>query len=147
MCCAAAMAPDLDLLGRFFDGENHHQHETHSLGAALLAALATVLLARVASLPRLGWLGVGVGLSWSSHVLLDWMAVDTSPPIGIMALWPLCSDYFHFSRPIFMDIGRTLDWQTFRHDLLAVGWEFVVLVPVLLLAWRIAEGRVDGARV
>jgi len=36
---AAALAPDLDLLFRFVDGRNHHQAETHSIGAVALAGL------------------------------------------------------------------------------------------------------------
>ena len=48
----AAVAPDLDLLLRFVDGRNHHQAESHSIGAALLAAAAVALGARMAGWPR-----------------------------------------------------------------------------------------------
>src|SRR5262245_21676554 len=56
---AAACAPDLDFLwGR-------HGAETHSVGAAVVAALATLALTR----GRDVGLAVAVGLAWSTHVL------------------------------------------------------------------------------
>jgi hypothetical protein len=129
----AALAPDLDLLGRLWDGANHHQHELHSLGFALLAACAAAGFARGLGLAPLRT-ALAVGLSWSSHVLLDYLAEDTSPPIGIMALWPVSRGYYHFPHPVFMDIWRTLEWKVVVHDGAALAWELVLLVPILAAA-------------
>jgi inner membrane protein len=131
LVAGAAVAPDLDLLGRFVDGVNRHQHESHSLGFALGAGLVASLLARRFRLRPLAT-GLATTLGWSSHVLLDYLAVDTSPPIGIMALWPLSRGYYHFPHPIFMDIWRTLEWKAVVHDSVALAWELVVLIPLLL---------------
>lgn len=134
---AAALAPDLDLLLRFVDGRNHHQAESHSLGCALVAGLAVWALARMRGWAQPGVLGLlGFG-GWLSHVLLDLLGRDTHPPIGLMALWPLSRDYFKFPFPVFMDIGRTLAWETARHDALAIAWEVVLVAPVVLLLWRL----------
>ena len=133
----AAAAPDLDLLFRFVDGRNHHQAETHSVGAAALAALLVWAVARLWRRPRAAALGLAAGMAWLSHVLLDYLGADTHPPIGILALWPFESGYHHCPWPFFLDIGRTLEWATLRHDALAVGWEILVLGPLLLASWRL----------
>lgn len=132
----AALAPDLDLLLKFIDGRNHHQAESHSLGCAVLAALAVWAVGRWRHWPRPPALGLAVGLAWASHVLLDYLGSDTHPPIGLMALWPLSAAYYKFPWPVFMDIGRTLEWETIRHNAVAVAWETILLVPLLLLSWR-----------
>lgn len=132
----AALVPDLDLLLKFVDGRNHHQAEGHSLGCALLAALAVWALARWRHWPRPSALALLAGLGWGSHVLLDYLGSDTHPPIGLMALWPVSSAYFKIPWPLFMDIGRTLEWETIRHNAVAVAWETILLLPPLLLSWR-----------
>jgi membrane-bound metal-dependent hydrolase YbcI (DUF457 family) len=132
----AAVAPDLDLLLRFVDGRNHHQAESHSLGLALMAAAAVLLLARWRRWPEAPRLALLAGAVWTSHVLLDYLGRDTHPPIGLMALWPASSGYFKFPWPLFLDIGRTLAWETVRHNAVAVAWEAVLLVPPLLWCWR-----------
>lgn len=137
---AAALAPDLDLLFRLADGRNHHNNETHSAGLALLAAAVVALASRAAGWARPLGLGLAAGSGWLSHVLLDYLNLDTSPPIGIMALWPLSRAYFKFPWPIFLDIGRTLDWAMVQKNTLAVAWEVALLGPLLLWVWRIRWG-------
>jgi inner membrane protein len=140
----AALAPDLDLAFRFVDGRNHHGNETHSLGAALLAAILALGLAAFWRVRRPQVMALSIGLAWSTHVLLDYLNVDTHPPIGILALWPLSLAYFKFPFPIFLDVGRTLDLGTIRHNALAATWESVVLLPVLVWAWRFRIDREGG---
>jgi membrane-bound metal-dependent hydrolase YbcI (DUF457 family) len=134
---AAALAPDLDLLLRLVDGQNHHQGPSHSVGAAVLAALAAGALWLARGWARPFSLAAGVGLAWLSHVGLDYLSNDTNPPIGLMALWPLSSAYFKSPWPLFLDIGRTLEWATLRNNLLAAAWESAVLGPLVWLAWRV----------
>ena len=139
----AALAPDVDLLFRFVDGTNHHNHETHSLGFALLAALASALVLALLRRPRPIPRSAAVGVAWASHVLLDYLNRDTHPPIGIMALWPASDRYFKFPWALFLDIGRTLEWQTLFHNLLAAAWEAIVLTPLLWLAWKWRRRRLE----
>jgi membrane-bound metal-dependent hydrolase YbcI (DUF457 family) len=136
LMAGAATAPDLDLLFRFVDGRNHHQAETHSIGATALAAACVWAATRLAGWARPAALGVWAGCAWLTHLLLDYLGLDTHPPIGIMALWPFQPGYFKAPWTIFLDIGRTLDWATVRHDALAVAWEIVLLGPLLLASWR-----------
>jgi membrane-bound metal-dependent hydrolase YbcI (DUF457 family) len=137
----AALAPDLDLLFRFVDGRNHHQAETHSVGCAVLAALLAWGVARARGAPAAGRWGFAALAGWLSHLALDWLGRDTHPPIGLMALWPFSSEPFKFPWPLFMDIGRTLDWRTVRHDTVAILWEVAVLLPLLGACWRWRPSR------
>lgn len=132
---SAALAPDLDLLLRFVDGRNHHQGASHSLGAALLAALVVAWLARATRSWRPARLALAVGLAWASHVLLDWLGEDTRPPIGLQALWPWSEAYFKSPWLLFLAIGRSLAWETVLHNARAMAWEACLLAPVLWLAW------------
>ena len=84
----AALAPDVDLLFRFVDGRNHHNDETHSLGVAFLAGLAGAVVLPLLRLARPSALALATSLGWASHTLLDYLNLDTNPPIGLMALWP-----------------------------------------------------------
>jgi membrane-bound metal-dependent hydrolase YbcI (DUF457 family) len=141
----AALAPDLDLTFRLVDGRNHHNYAFHSLGFALLAGVTGAAVFRLLRWPRALALGVVLCLAWSSHLVLDYLNVDTSPPIGLMALWPFTHAFFKSPIPVFMDIGRTLSWTTVRHDAVAGAWECVVLVPLLLGAWRLKRRRLEGS--
>ena len=84
LAVGAALAPDADLLFQFVDGRNHHGRELHSVGAALLAALVVYGVWRLRGLSRAPSLGMAVGGAWVSHVVLDYLNIDTNPPIGIM---------------------------------------------------------------
>jgi membrane-bound metal-dependent hydrolase YbcI (DUF457 family) len=139
----AALAPDLDLAFRLVDGRNHHSYEFHSIGFGLLAALAGALVFRLLRWKRPLALALVVCLSWTSHLVLDYLNVDTNPPIGLMALWPFSGAFYKSPVPLFMDIGRTLTWTTVRHDAVAGAWECVVLIPLLLGSWRYKRGRLE----
>jgi membrane-bound metal-dependent hydrolase YbcI (DUF457 family) len=132
----AAVAPDLDLALRLVDGRIQHQGLSHSIGAAALAGLGVWASARWRGWPRPLALGALAATAWLSHLLLDWLGRDTNPPIGIPALWPFSDGYYKFPFPLFLDIGRTLDWETVLHDAAAVAWEVALLAPVVLLLWR-----------
>ena len=132
---ACALAPDLDFAASLW-GVRWHQRHTHSIGAAVVAGLAVAIVARVAGSRAWPSLGLAAFFGWTSHLALDFLNVDTHPPIGIMALWPFSKGHYKFPWPIFMDIGRTLEWNTVRHNALALAWEAALLCPLLVLAWR-----------
>jgi membrane-bound metal-dependent hydrolase YbcI (DUF457 family) len=122
------MAPDLDLLvGR-------HRSESHSLGAAILVASIAAAVRWPTSVPR--WrVWLAVALAWSSHLLLDSLGADTSPPGGVMAWWPLSSEYVKSPFELFMAISRRWRRPGFlEHTVTAVALELVLLVPWLCLA-------------
>lgn len=119
----AACVPDVDFAwGR-------HNMETHSLGAALVAGLVVWAVTGGRG-PRLA---VAVALAWASHVAFDWLGSDDTPPLGVMALWPLTSAFYFADAFVFEAISRRYWLAGFwRHNLWAVVTETATLVPVLL---------------
>jgi len=140
----AALIPDLDLAFKYVDGRNHHNDELHSIGFALLAAVTSALVFRLLRWRAPVAASIAVLLAWSSHLLLDFLNVDTNPPIGLLALWPFSGAYWKSPVPLFLDIGRTLTWETVLHNAVAGAWECAVLVPVLLACWRYRSRQLGG---
>jgi membrane-bound metal-dependent hydrolase YbcI (DUF457 family) len=125
----AAVLPDLDFLwGR-------HNMETHSLGAAVAAGL--IVLA--ASRGRAWRLATVVTAAWASHVLFDWLGSDDTPPLGVMALWPITSGFYFAHAFVFEAISRR-HWLPgfWAHNLGAVLSEVVMLAPIAaaLMVWQ-----------
>jgi membrane-bound metal-dependent hydrolase YbcI (DUF457 family) len=119
--------PDIDLLFGV------HSMYTHSVGASALVGL----LARAVTG---SWrLAAAAALAYASHILLDWMGNDTTPPIGIMALWPLTSEYYESQLHVFMPISRRYWLPGFlQHNFTAVVRELLLIGPFALLAfWRL----------
>jgi hypothetical protein len=128
------MLPDLDLVFGI------HSGPTHSIGASVAIGVVTFAVATVQSLPRRGRLALACVAAYTSHVLLDWLGTDASPPLGIMAFWPFSRDYFESDLHIFMAISRRYyqGWRFVEQNLRAIAWELVVLLPIL--------GAIAGAR-
>ena len=120
---------DLDLLFGM------HSGPTHGVGAALLAAAFAWSPWIPATARGRLTLSVACVLAYASHTLLDWLGSDTSPPIGIMALWPLSREYYESGLHVFVAVSRRI-WQpgTFwMQNLIALMRELLILVPPLLL--------------
>ena len=128
-----ALAPDLDLVLRFVDGANHHRGPTHSVGAAILAGLIGAVLTRFRFDAPKAWL---ISAAWGSHVLLDYLGVDTSPPAGEMALWPFSNGFFVSPIQVFYDVPRSFTLAATIHNLQAVAIELIVLAPIAWFSWR-----------
>ena len=130
------MAADIDfLIGR-------HSYETHSVGAVV------VVLAAVLAWTRTPRLAVAGGVAYASHILLDWLGSDTTPPIGIMALFPFTTDFYQSELFVFDAISRRIWlWSTWVHNANAVAREIAILGPLVVLSlavypgWRFLRGR------
>jgi membrane-bound metal-dependent hydrolase YbcI (DUF457 family) len=127
ICAVSGVMPDVDFLW------GGHNRQTHSLGAAVIAGAVVYAWKRS---PRLA---IAVTLSWGSHVLFDWLGSDDTPPLGVMALWPLNSNFYFANAFVFEAISRRywLD-NFFTHNGWAVIKEILILGPPVLMAflWR-----------
>ena len=127
---AIGIAPDLDLLF------GHHRAETHSLGAAVLVATLAALQRwpLAATRARVWWV---VFLAWSTHVLFDALGEDMGPPAGVMAFWPISTEFVKFDWDLFLPLRR--EWQEpgfLLRTVTAIVRELLILVPlVALVAW------------
>ncbi len=138
---AAGMAADLDLL------VGAHSGPTHGIGAALIVgAVAWVILRRIGA-RQSGSLACATTIAYASHTLLDWLGTDSSPPIGIMALWPFSRQYFESPWHIFMAISRRY-WlpEFWAFNALALARELAILLPFAALV-LVARRRPDAPTV
>ncbi len=120
----AAVLPDIDFAW------GGHNRETHSLGAAVIAGLV------VFAWKRDKRLAVAVSLSWASHVLFDWLGSDDTPPLGVMALWPINSNFYFANAFVFEAISRRYWLDNFyTHNAWAVTREIFILGPMAWMAW------------
>jgi len=148
---ALAAAPDLDLLV-----PGAHRTATHSITAILLvtivAAAVTGQVTRLRAsrfggqaLRRASRVGTHVrrrfalicGLSYGSHLLLDWLAADTYPPFGIQLLWPFSRRWFISNLDLFRQTARQEFFTApiIRQNAIAVAQECLILLPILALVW------------
>jgi membrane-bound metal-dependent hydrolase YbcI (DUF457 family) len=126
------MAADLDLL------MGAHSGPTHGLGAALIVGGVTWLCLRRAQWRPAWRTSCAVAAAYASHTLLDWLGTDSSPPIGIMALWPLSHRYYESPWHVFMAISRRY-WlpEFWTFNIRALGRELLILIPLAVLVLMI----------
>lgn len=132
-----AAVPDLDLLW-----PGAHRGPSHSVGAACLVGAAALAATRDVRLALVA------ACAFGSHALLDWLGTDSSPPVGLMALWPFSRDYYESGLHVFAAISRRYWLPGFwRQNIQAVAWEMAVLLPIALAALRrawLSSGRTPG---
>jgi inner membrane protein len=140
LCVFAANAPDLDFLPGLFAGDlgRYHHGPSHSIVfAAVFGILAGALFPR-----RIYAFVMGFGL-YLSHVLLDYLVQDPSPPLGVPLFWPFTGAYymapFAFYRPFNYPINFAepmLSTVFSFHNFLTMMTETLILLPVLVfVSW------------
>ncbi len=126
-------AADLDLLFGV------HSGPSHGLGwAAIAGVIAWIVWSTVPPTPSRGaWrIAIAGAAAYATHTLLDWLSTDTSAPFGIMALWPLSSEYYISSLHVFLPVSRRY-WlaDAWLLNLRAVIRELLILGPLLWIVW------------
>jgi inner membrane protein len=96
--------------------------------------------------PHARILALACGAAYGSHVLLDWLGVDTSPPRGVVAWWPFSPAYYQAPWPVFLAISRRyhqppLFWWP---NAVALLRELLILAPVVMLGWYVRQRRANG---
>jgi inner membrane protein len=137
---AAGMAADLDLL------VGAHSGPSHGIGAALVVGVISWTILRRGRAGRGGILACAIATAYASHALLDWLGTDSSPPVGIMALWPFSRQYFESPWHVFMAISRRY-WlpEFWTFNLLALGRELLILIPLGMIVWAIRRKSISAA--
>ena len=116
---AVALAPDLDLL------TGGHRGPTHGLGSVCVAGLLAYLAT------RRGAFAAATAAAYGSHIVLDWLGSDTTPPIGVMALWPFSHQYYASTLQLFHAVSRRYWLPDFWFLVArAAARELLVLLPV-----------------
>ncbi len=141
-CVGVAMLPDLDFAIGPFAGRNVHHYFTHSLGFTALFGLAAYIGARALGRARPLW-GAGiVTAAYLSHILLDLLAKDVSPPFGVEFFWPFSEAFYISPVLIFDDIWRGSLGKLFGlHNWMSLGREVAILGPLIVLLWWWRAGK------
>jgi membrane-bound metal-dependent hydrolase YbcI (DUF457 family) len=142
------MLPDADLLL-----PGIHRTVTHSVTAAIVTFIIAVAVTgqltpgvrhvvRRASdtISRNRWRTALVcGISYASHLLLDWLGADNSPPRGIQLLWPFSDRWLISDWDIFRQTARRhfLTAPIVRQNAVAVAQELAILLPIVLVLWLV----------
>jgi inner membrane protein len=135
---AVAVAPDLDLL------IDRHSRETHSLGAAIIVATMAAFWRWPIAATR--WrIWAAVFLAWVSHPLLDALAIDTAPPIGVMLFWPFSREHVQTGLAVFSPISRSWGQPGLvAHNAWAVVREVAILGPITGAVWWLRRRSVPA---
>lgn len=132
-CVALAALPDVDLLYQPI-----HRAVTHSVGSTILITIiATAVTGWVTGRRSIGF-GLLCGLAWGSHLVLDWMGADPTPPRGIKALWPFSDQWFISGWDVFRGTERRqlFTASSMIYNAKAVAQEIGIVGSVaLVLAW------------
>ena len=152
----AANAPDFDFVGGLAVGAINAFHGgiAHSFGAAFAVAGLTALALRGA--PATRWRASAAALAlYASHILLD-MACNQSPENqGMPVLWPVTTDRMLFEwRPLwgilhggtYGGVRHFLAELFSVHNLMAIGIELAVFLPLLGLALYVWPNRGGSTR-
>ena len=141
LCVFAANAADLDFLPGLLVGDpgRYHHGPSHSLGFAVLFALACSFLLLLFKRAAIGWNFTIFFALYSSHIALDYLSIDTTAPYGVPLLWPLSDAYYIAPFAFLPGIRRAATSIEFipslfsLHNLWAASVECLLLLPFLLL--------------
>jgi membrane-bound metal-dependent hydrolase YbcI (DUF457 family) len=139
---ALGVLPDIDLLF------GAHSGPTHSVGAAaIVGGVVMIAAARSKSTDRPFRITLACCAAYLSHILLDWLGTDASPPIGIMALWPFTHAYYESQLHVFMAVSRRYyqGWPFVVHNVRAVLRELLILVPLVATVFIVQSRSRAGA--
>ena len=143
-----ASLPDFDFLPGLLLGDprSFHHQGTHSLAAVAIVSLVAGGVARRWKLNGTAW-GFWAGGLYLSHLVLDFLVNDPSPPFGVQLLWPFSESYFIspitlFARFDYFDpaVGMLTPLLSF-HNLGAMLQEIALMAPFLGLAWYIGKSH------
>lgn len=136
-----SILPDFDFFPGLFVGKlsTYHHGISHSLMFAILFGAVVLIIARHAQKNNPARAAIIAGLSYASHVILDFLGANEGTR-GVPMLWPFWNEKFgvdlgllgHFR---YSDSGI---WSVIRWDNIpALLREFFLIgTPVLLLLWR-----------
>ncbi len=144
VCVILANAPDVDYLFGLFAGRFNafHQTVTHTGVWVAALALALWLLARGRRRTKPGWSFPFLLALLGSHLLLDWLTADYSPPAGLTIGWPWSDRIWHASVSLFPAPAKS-GWASLAswHNLRVLAWEAALTLPLPALAWLIQSRR------
>jgi inner membrane protein len=135
----AGIAADFDFLPGFMLGQlsRFHHQQSHSLMFALFATFLAMVFAKEG---KLRW-ALLVGLAYTSHLALDLITFDDSPPHGIPIFWPWATEVFHSPVTLFPNVPWGSGFVLSAHNVNLLIRELGFLGPLFLGAYFYARRR------
>jgi inner membrane protein len=144
----AANAPDLDFVPGLLMGDPNRYHHgiSHSIGFAALFALVFSFSLVLAKRHAMGRNSAIFFSLYCSHIGLDYLSIDTTPPYGEPLLWPFSNRYYIAPFAFLPDIQRVSHSSLgfivslfSLHNLWAISVECLLLFPLILLVSRLRK--------
>jgi membrane-bound metal-dependent hydrolase YbcI (DUF457 family) len=148
-----ACLPDIDLLFGLWKNQvnTYHRHWTHSIGFVFLCGMLVFLWANRRFGRGIQWRqAIFSSLLVFSHLVVDILTRDGSPPYGIPLMWPFESKYIYSPVAVFPSLVKSQESRHFlesvfsAHNAWSVLSEILVLGPILGI--RMAAGRLLGKK-
>jgi membrane-bound metal-dependent hydrolase YbcI (DUF457 family) len=130
---------------------------THSIFAVAAVAIATIVAVALTGkvIPgdpgrrrnAFAWrIVVACTAAYASHLLLDWLGADPTPPYGLQLLWPFSDRWFISNLDLFRGTARIrlFSATSMRMNALAIVQEVAILGPFALLAWSVRVKAAAG---
>ena len=146
---AMAELPDIDFLFGFLTNEPNKYHHgfTHSFMFVIVIGLLVAVVTSWRNRSQFGrhaLLFTGAGIS---HIVLDSLAKDTTPPYGAPIFWPFTDKFYISPVIVFSDMHRASDSARFfpsmftLHNLMTVTREVLILLPLIVLIYVLNKRR------
>jgi membrane-bound metal-dependent hydrolase YbcI (DUF457 family) len=141
-CAVLAALPDADLLLPMA-----HRTVTHSLAAVAIVFFIVSIAGAVT-----GKVTVRVALicaaAYASHLLLDWLQADPTPPFGIQVLWPFSPAWVISGVNVFRATERRhlLDAVVMKRNFVAAVQEVAIMAPIAATAYLARAGALSRPR-
>jgi inner membrane protein len=132
-----ANLPDIDYLPGILIGDLNAFHHgfTHSLGWITVTSLAGLFVARATNYHAACTLFLLMWGLQASHLAMDMMTDDGRAPYGIMALWPIFSEYLQAPFLVFSRIEKANYGELFQGaNAWALFREIALCLPLLIVA-------------
>lgn len=142
LCVTLANLADIDMMLGFGVGLPNlfHRGLTHSLLITLAIGGVGIMYGLACRKKSFLFWGTLFLAAYGSHLLLDWLALDTGPPIGIPLFWPFSEVDFISPVLFFSDVYKGMTNATFfqelfcRHNLVTIAGELIIMGPVYVVA-------------
>ena len=126
--------PDIDLLpmlwGNMDLANSWHHIYTHTIGFSIIVSLLFFLVLQKDRIK----ISIIVFLLIFSHIILDFLTIDSRYPFGVMLFWPFTLKYFHAFNPIFLPLKKgTISSLFTLHNVWTATDEILKFGSVLLI--------------
>ncbi len=145
-CVLLANAPDVDYFFGLFRGDANYYHQTvtHTLLWIGLTSMAIWAYGRCRE-RQAAWLTLGLLVALlGSHLLIDWLTVDRSPPIGLALFWPFSPRTAHAAFSFFPPPAKqSLAALCSLHNLRLILVETSITLPLVIIVLWCKRRRTD----